>query len=226
MTFLNSTGGATRATASIQNKDRSKDLVFIRLSYTIDASAVDNIIQKDPLYLSCCLKIPQSSFDSKIDAVTLLDTPRDKSPIKQVTSLVIPAVSSNLTSIFASVANQPTTASLASGTSTLTKNITSVQHTPNMSLLLGLTSARTSIVVSYFGSMDFMDDQTSFDVIFGAKPTLLDSNPTRIENNDIRGQVHTYADKCMFDVFLEICKAAYVGAKSSDSETKMVREIL
>ena len=46
-----------------------------------------------------------------------------------------------------------------------------------------------------------------------------------LKTNDIRGQVHAYAEKCMFDVFLEICKADYVGVKSGDSETKMVREI-
>ena len=56
-----------------------------------------------------------------------------------------------------------------------------------MNLLLGLNSAITSTVVSYFGSMDLPDYQTSFDVTFGTKLTLLGSKPTRIENNDIRG---------------------------------------
>ena len=73
-----------------------------------------------------------------------------------------------------------------------------------MSLLLGLNSASTSTVVSYFDSMDLPDYQTSFDVTYGTKLTLIFSNPTRIENNDIRGQMHVYAEKHMFDVFLEI----------------------
>ena len=42
--LLNSTGGATKAPALIQNKDRPKDLAFIRLSCTINASTMDNRI--------------------------------------------------------------------------------------------------------------------------------------------------------------------------------------
>ena len=34
-----------------------------------------------------------------------------------------------------------------------------------------------------------------------------------------------YVEKYIFDVFLEICKADYVGVKSNDSETKMVCKI-
>ena len=59
MAFLNSTDGATKAPASIQNKYIPKDLVFIRLSCTIDAYAMDNRIQQDLLYLSFCLELPQ-----------------------------------------------------------------------------------------------------------------------------------------------------------------------
>ena len=73
--------------------------------------------------------------------------------------------------------------------------------------------------------MDFLDDQATFDSTFGTKPTLLGSNPTRLENTNIRRQVHGYAEKCMFDVFLEACRADYVGGMSTDSEKKMIREV-
>ena len=58
MAFLYSTGGATKSPASIKIRDSPKDLAFIRLSCTIDASTMDDMIQQDPLYLSFLLKIP------------------------------------------------------------------------------------------------------------------------------------------------------------------------
>ena len=37
--------------------------------------------------------------------------------------------------------------------------------------------------------------------------------------------MYAYADKCMFEVFLDVCKADYVGGSFSDSEEKMIREM-
>ena len=52
------------------------------------------------------------------------------------------------------------------GTSTPLSTKTALLPTPKMSLLLGLTGASTSTVVSYFGSMNFLDDQKTFDDTF------------------------------------------------------------
>ena len=42
VSFLTSTGGQANIPAYIDNKDRTKDIVFIRFSYTIDAHNIDN----------------------------------------------------------------------------------------------------------------------------------------------------------------------------------------
>ena len=92
-----------------------------------------------------------------------------------------------------------------------------------MSSLLGLISASTTTIVSYFGSMDILDDQAAFDDTFGSKPIHLSSSPTELESNEIRDKIHAYAEKCIFDVFLEVCRADYVGESFTDSEEKTIR---
>ena len=46
--------------------------------------------------------------------------------------------------------------------------------TPKMSQLLGLNSVGNSATISYFGPMNFLDDQVSFTSVFGQKLQFLD----------------------------------------------------
>ena len=52
ISFLNGAGGITKTPASAADKDRTKDLTFIRLSCTINAHILDARILQEPLYLS------------------------------------------------------------------------------------------------------------------------------------------------------------------------------
>ena len=92
MVFINSTGATAKVLTSLLNKDRPKDLAYTRLACNIDASVIDNRIKQDPLYLSVCLKLLQSSFDSSIEVVTLIDTPKMKSPSKMANPMATPGV--------------------------------------------------------------------------------------------------------------------------------------
>lgn len=66
-------GGQAKPPASIDDKDRTKDLAYIRLSCTIDANNLEFFFQ-EALCLSFCLKLTQSSYDSSSDMITSMDT--------------------------------------------------------------------------------------------------------------------------------------------------------
>lgn len=38
-------------------------------------------------------------------------------------------------------------------------------------------------------------------------------------------RVHTYADKCMLDIFLELCREDYVGGDDTGFKSKLVHNI-
>ena len=73
--------------------------------------------------------------------------------------------------------------------------------------------------------MSFLDDQESFASVFGNKPQLLGSDPSRLDTRDIGDKLRSYADKCMFNIFLNICREDYVGTDDGTSDSKMVYEI-
>ena len=60
---------------------------------------------------------------------------------------------------------------------------------------------------------------------FGTKHILLGNSPTKLENNEIRDKVYAYSEKCMFDVFLDVCRDGYVGGSLVDSEERMIQEV-
>ena len=58
ISFLNGGGGLVKTPSSILDNNRTKNLVFIKLSCTIDATSVDDRICQELLYLSFCIKLP------------------------------------------------------------------------------------------------------------------------------------------------------------------------
>ena len=73
--------------------------------------------------------------------------------------------------------------------------------------------------------MNFLDNQSSFVSVFGLKPPIFESNTSRLNSDNIGVKLRTYANKCISDVFLEICRAYYVGIDDSTLESKMVYTI-
>ena len=91
------------------------------------------------------------------------------------------------------------------------KNSTPSQLTHKMSHLLGLNNGSTSTVVIYFGSMRFLDNQASFSSVFGPEEILFGSISAQLDANNTGIKLRTCAENSMFDIFLEIYKAAYAG---------------
>ena len=105
---------------------------------------------------------------------------------------------------------------------------------PKMSNFLGTRgSASTKLVTTYFGSLDFLDNQTSFDSVFGKTPILLHVNRQStinagesIENtNAIPKMLHNFFLNCKYDVFIAICRDDYVGANYLPNDSHAVQAI-
>ena len=88
----------------MDDKDRTKDLDFIRLSCTIDAHVLDSRVLQEALYLSFYLKLPQSAYDPSSGSITVIDTPSKISPVA-----TIKHPDNNLASQFAAVSSTSTT---------------------------------------------------------------------------------------------------------------------
>ena len=58
LVFLNSSGQVARNPSSIDNKDRTKYLAYLRLSCTLDTAGMDDRVKQESFCLGFCLKLP------------------------------------------------------------------------------------------------------------------------------------------------------------------------
>ena len=82
-------------------------------------------------------------------------------------------------------------------------------------------SSTSGEVISYFGDMTFLDDQSAFFTTFGHSPTMLSYNAIKNGDGEVRKKLLDYTTKCMFDVFLHISQDDYVGDIGVSLEKKM-----
>ena len=112
--------------------------------------------------------------------------------------------------------------------SLIKSTITPNDITPKTSRLFGSNSS-SGTITSYFGTITFLDDQKEFDDVFGKNSIILGKNPFTESSSDCLMKVCLYADKCMLDVFLQICKDYYVGVMMLNPEenrfTKSVSQL-
>ena len=73
--------------------------------------------------------------------------------------------------------------------------------------------------------MSFLDAQNLFDDIFELISLILDTQPVKGTPAECLSRVRTYADKCVLNIFLEICKEDYVAGDDAGSRSKVVHEI-
>ena len=66
--------------------------------------------------------------------------------------------------------------------------------------------------------MTFLDDQSIFENTFNTDPLILRTSPTNGTSSNCLKCVRTYADKCMLDIFIEICREDYVGGNYAGSK--------
>jgi hypothetical protein len=156
-----------------------------------------------------------------------------------------------LTQVSPSKKTVPTTTDGFSSPSTR-RNLFSTVPTvdPSISLLDSLSSPKMKKLIqcgttdsnqthsqySYYGSLAFVDEQHVFDSVFGPNPTMLQVTRLSQINSDSGSDsissispaikhLHTYIEKCHFDVFVEICKMDYVGLTDPASDQKATQEI-
>ena len=225
LAFLHSDGKKAKNLASCDLKDRLIDLTYIKLGCTLDGSMVDTRVCQSPIDFQYCLKLPQSLYDTGTGSVVPISSPkRVTKDMTQTQSLSSPRKKL----IFDNVSNDakdPVDMDGGTGLGTSTPPPTSiVPVTPKMSRLFG-SPFSASTVSSFFGSMSFLDAQDSFDNVFGLKPFILDTQPVRGTPVDCLSRVRNYADKCMLDIFLEICREDYVGGADAGSKNKLVHEV-
>ena len=215
--FLKSNGNLAKVPTSLSVDDRTEDLSFVRVSCTLDGASIDPRVKQDPFVTQFCLKLPQSSYNKTSKEVTAIDNPvKNRTPAKNVTSIT---TGTNLLSAF-SASGTPSVPSTSSPTASTSSS--SAPFTPKMNKLLSMGSSSSGEVISYFGGMTFLDDQSAFLTTFGYNPTILPYNAIKNEEGGPRNKLLAYANKCMFDVFLYICQEDYVGDISVKSEKKMI----
>ena len=103
------------------------------------------------------------------------------------------------------------------------KTATLTPVSPKVSQLVG--SGTSGIVVSYYGALDFLDNQRQFGFVFGMNPLILSASPTSHPSSDVSTRVRLYAEKCMLDISLEICHEDYVGGNEAGPKRKLVHKI-
>ena len=96
--------------------------------------------------------------------------------------------------------------------------------TPKMRRFFGFLS-NAAIVSSFFGSISLLDEQDVFDNTFGLTPLILYIQPMKFTPVEYFSRVRTYAEKCMLDIFLKICREDYVGSDDAGSKSKLVHEV-
>ena len=73
--------------------------------------------------------------------------------------------------------------------------------------------------------MSFLDNQKKIDTIFGKSPVILMVNPITGSPSECLKKARIYVDKCMFGVFLHICKDDYVKNNDARLQGKLIHEI-
>lgn len=156
-----------------------------------------------------CLKLPQSSYDQYTGKVVTLTSPASRRKLfklKGGMTLIFKQEVGQSDSVLDRNADNDSTQSTPSPPTKPTTPSSAVS--PNMSRLIG--SSTSGVVLNYFGSLDLLDCPQEFDSTFGVNPMILSASPTSNATSDVLQRVRSYADKCMLEYFLEICRKDYV----------------
>ena len=202
--FLKGNGTIADAPKSLDLKDRTEDLSFIRVSCILEGSVIDGRIKQSPYRTQFCLKLPQSSYDSGTKIITSIDARTATATSVPTSTATTPGT--NFLNAF-TVVGTPSTASASTSSTTVgTPTGTSggaalCTTTPQMDKLLNLSGGSSTTTISYYGEMTFLDNQNSFDLTFGRNPVFFPYNANKADEGDVRKKILEYAGKCMFDTF-------------------------
>ena len=186
VSFLITSGGQAKAPVFITDNDHTKGLAYIHLSCNNNAQEVDKRVFQEPLYLSFCLKSPQSSYDPPSSITKSIYTSVKPSPI-----VITIAPGTDLTSEIADVSDTSTTTTDTTITTPVTTPISKSYPTPKMSQLLGLHSGGNSCsIISYFGPMSILNDLKKNVCFLGGRTQLIGCNPSRLDTREVQNTLH------------------------------------
>ena len=106
-----------------------------------------------------------------------------------------------------------------------TPKIKAILHVrPEMSQLFGSPTSGSTLI-SFFVDMGFFGNQTVVHDVFGKHPVLINVQPTNGGIAECLKKIRIYADKCMLDIFLAICREDNVGSQDKGLAGKLVHAI-
>lgn len=107
-------------------------------------------------------------------------------------------------------------------------NSTSASATSNakQSRLFADSASTSGGTTSWHGSADVLDNAETFKAEFGTGfPLLLNANPKDGDHQEPNLALRHFAERCMFDVVLELCQSDYVGSNNVTDSTLAVQEV-
>jgi hypothetical protein len=215
--FLNSYGKHVAVNA-VEAAARPADVSFVRLRCALDPGSFDSRIGDVPFAITFCLRLPQQSYRQGTGIVTDV-TRTDSAPAPR--ELFPDAVDRG--------DNDDGTPALATTTPVrlpVDQGGRDDIVSPKMSMFLSSNTddqdTDGAVTRGYYGTLAFVDEQSIFDTIFGLKPALLPHFPVSAPNSlevTVKEQLDAFAYKCLFNVFVAVCRDDYVG--SSDECTAL-----
>jgi len=251
--FLDSSGKLTLV-SDIAN--RAADIVFFTFRSTVTASDIDNCFPSTTLSLDFLLHLPQS-VDSTVKLPVFNFNVNNLTPLNVATPASLSSPASRPSLAFAlenamdNVLTSTNAAQLrqfiidARGPSNLPSNPSPVLTTPKTNRLLLFTSPSISFTpkmdrvrfsgasggsTTYLGSLDFLDNQRSFDSVFGTTPVMIHLSKRAavtcaIEDTEyLASKMTNYCDICQLHLFCDIVKLQYVGTETYDTH-RMLHDI-
>jgi hypothetical protein len=225
------------------DSNRPDDVFYVSFNCCINGKSIDPRISQPTHSFTFCLRLPQttqvSSANPNNTGTNLFDTPPQKA--------VMDDVETNINSLLAEImsSNNDSPDSPAGSNALLQKVKATLEkvkntapppqsNTTSMSpKMLKMLDTSKNSVTSYFGPLNFADDDLTFISVFGNSPPLLKitkrtkgNAAQNIEDNEsITKSLLKFFEKCKLDVFIELIKLDYVGDSSSIDSTKAVKEI-
>lgn len=207
--FLDAHGKPLDPPSSMDIADRPAGISYVHLACTLHANKIDPNISQPPLSFDFCLKLHQSRRDNSTGEISALNASNvamkvdNTSPKKKSSGLF--------------------------GSRTIVNAVVDVTKAKT-GRLFGGSGISSDTTISWFGEAEFLDDASVFTNEFGQAPIdLLPVPPVHSSednfSNSVDRKLRRYAERCMFDVFLQLCKADYVGIETDAGDILAVQAV-
>jgi hypothetical protein len=237
--FLNRDGHIVKVD-TLFDSNRPADLFYVSFDCIIDGHSIDQRIRQPPHSLTFCIRLPQTTNHSA-SSPTDSETPRKTLDFNDSTNDAVRKSINEILQEYQSGDSSP-----AFDDTVLTQRLTAIvqnsarkQVTPNLdahsdpSPKMAKLFASADTVTSYFGPLNFADDQVVFFDVFGPNPPLLHvvkqknvtSGQSIEDAKPIQENLQRYLQQCKLDIFIELCRSDYVGDGYAADSTKAVSDI-